>query len=274
MYGKIIVGHDVHEGGEDALALGTLLAEASGAGLVVAGVFPFGTLPRGFDAPWREEEERIASELDRIAKQAGAEAEAFPAASPARGLQGLAEEVEADLIVVGSSRHSPVGQVLAGNVGTGLLTGSPCAVSVAPRGYRERAILDTIVVGFDGSAESRLALRDATELATATDARLRLVAVMEPPSLGWAELREATERELRDQLTDALVEIPGSVDTETEIVAGDPAEALAEAGRAPGSLMLLGSRAYGPVRRVLLGSVSAALVRSAPCPVIVHPRGG
>ena len=32
------------------------------------------------------------------------------------------------------------------------------------------------------------------------------------------------------------------------------------------------SRAYGRLRRVLLGSVSAALARSAPCPLIVHPR--
>jgi Universal stress protein family len=35
----------------------------------------------------------------------------------------------------------------------------------------------------------------------------------------------------------------------------------------------LGSRGYGPVRRVLLGSTSNALMRSARCPVIVYPRG-
>jgi hypothetical protein len=35
----------------------------------------------------------------------------------------------------------------------------------------------------------------------------------------------------------------------------------------------VGSRAYGPVRRVLLGSVAKQLVRSAPCPLIVTPRG-
>jgi len=35
---------------------------------------------------------------------------------------------------------------------------------------------------------------------------------------------------------------------------------------------MIGWRAYGPLRRVLLGSVSTALVRSAPCPMIVHPR--
>ena len=38
-------------------------------------------------------------------------------------------------------------------------------------------------------------------------------------------------------------------------------------------LMLVGSRGYGPMGRVLLGSVSSQLMHAAPCPVIVVPRG-
>jgi nucleotide-binding universal stress UspA family protein len=37
-------------------------------------------------------------------------------------------------------------------------------------------------------------------------------------------------------------------------------------------LLVLGSRGHGPVRAVLLGSVSSALVRSAESPVVVIPR--
>lgn len=37
-------------------------------------------------------------------------------------------------------------------------------------------------------------------------------------------------------------------------------------------VLVLGSRGYGPIRRLLLGSVSTRLVRSAPCPVIMYPR--
>ena len=50
-------------------------------------------------------------------------------------------------------------------------------------------------------------------------------------------------------------------------------EALANVAQAPGTLLVVGSRGYGPLRRVLLGSVSTELVRSAPCPLIVTPRG-
>ncbi|HSS43092.1 MAG TPA: universal stress protein [Solirubrobacterales bacterium] len=46
-------------------------------------------------------------------------------------------------------------------------------------------------------------------------------------------------------------------------------EACEEAGA---DLLVAGSRNYGPVRRVLLGSVSTQLMHRAPCPVLVVPR--
>jgi nucleotide-binding universal stress UspA family protein len=39
-------------------------------------------------------------------------------------------------------------------------------------------------------------------------------------------------------------------------------------------LLVAGSRGYGPVRSVLVGSVSRALVRDASCPIVVAPRPG
>lgn len=283
MYRKIIVGHDLHSGGEDALALSREIAQATGAQLVVAGVFPTGALPHGFEASWAVEEERVAREIQRIAEEAGAEAEAFPSSSPASGLHGLAEEIDADLVIVGSSRHSTLHQILAGDVGLGLLHGAPCAVAIAPRGYAEQARdeLSTIVVGFDGSNESRLALEDAVELADRSGATLKLVAVAQEPAIaygkgasmgGYQELKEAVEEQVRERLDEALGSIPKSVTAEASLVVGDPGEKLAQAASGS-SLLILGSRAYGPLRRVLLGSVSTALMRTAPCPVLVHPRG-
>jgi hypothetical protein len=67
-------------------------------------------------------------------------------------------------------------------VGVALLHGAPCAVAIAPRGYREHAHeIRAIAVGFDGSAESGLALMAASELAAATGATLKLISVAEPP---------------------------------------------------------------------------------------------
>ncbi len=121
MYRKIIVGHDLHDGGRDALALGRLISEATGAELIVAGIFPVAAQP--FESPpeWHEAERRMTSEIKQVADAVGAEAETVPSSSPTRGLHDLAEVVDADLVVLGSSRQSKVGEILAGNVGLGLL---------------------------------------------------------------------------------------------------------------------------------------------------------
>jgi nucleotide-binding universal stress UspA family protein len=283
MYRKILVGYDDSDQSKDALALGKQLADASRAELVVAGVFQFDPIWREYDPHFHEEEAEYARKIEAAAKSVGAEPEAFPSSSPARGLHQLAEEIDADLILVGSAHHGRVGQALAGSVGVALLNGSPCAVGIAPLGYRDRARegIAAVVVGVDGSPESRLAFEAASELASATGAKLRLVAVAETPLMGtgkgggegWHELKEAIEQSTRERLAEARDSVPEGIEVEATLVSGEPAEALVNAARAPGTLLVVGSRGYGPLRRVLLGSVSARLVRSAACPLIVTPRG-
>ena len=284
MYRKIIVGHDLKDGGRDALALGQAVADATGAALVVAGIFPVAAQPFEFPAEWIEAEERMASEIQQAAAAVGAEAVTHPSSSPARGLHVLAEETDADLVVVGSSSRGKADQIFAGNVGLGLLHGSPCAVAIAPQGYRDHdGGLRTIVVGYDGSHEADFALRDAVELAREGGCQLKLVSAAEPPPIvygkgagagqGWAELESAIEEMVGANLDEAKAAVPDDVECEGTVVSGEPAEVLADAAAEPGTILVLGSRAYGPIRRVLLGSVSRAVMRSARCPVLVHPRG-
>jgi nucleotide-binding universal stress UspA family protein len=77
---------------------------------------------------------------------------------------------------------------------------------------------------------------------------------------------------MRQRLDEALRSAPEDVRLEGTLVDGPPAESLAQIAREAGAVLVVGSRAYGPLRRVLLGSVSTELVRTAPCPLIVHPR--
>lgn len=249
----------------------------------MAGVFQFDPMWKGSDSHFHDAEVEYARQIEAAAEAVGAEAEAFPSDSAARGLHELAEEIEADLILVGPAHHGRVGQAIAGSTGVALLHGAPCAVGIAPLGYRDRtsAGIGAIVVGYDGSPESSHALTAACELATSLGAKLKLVAVAEPPvigtgkggSAGWRELKEAVEEIMRDHLTEARRTIPAEIDVDATLVGGDPAESLVKVADAPGTILLVGSRGYGPLRRVLLGSVSTPLVRSAPCPVIVTPRG-
>ena len=283
MYRKILVGYDDSDQAKDALALGKQLADATGAELVAAGVFQFDPMWEGLDPHFREADAEFARKIEAAAKSVGAEAEATPSSSPARGLHRLAEEIGAELILVGSARHGRIGQILAGSTGIALLHGSPCAVGIAPSGYRHQsgAGIASIAVGFDGSEESGLALIAATQLASKIDAKMKLVAVAQPPppsmgkggNVGRRELTEAIQEEMRNRLAEAREAIPDDVEAEATLITGDPVEALVNVAQISGTLLVLGSRGYGPLRRVLLGSVSTELVRSAPCPLIVTPRG-
>jgi nucleotide-binding universal stress UspA family protein len=58
----------------------------------------------------------------------------------------------------------------------------------------------------------------------------------------------------------------------TKIADGETTAALVESS-AHVDLLVLGSRGYGPLKRVLLGSVSRAAVNDARCPVLIVPRG-
>jgi nucleotide-binding universal stress UspA family protein len=213
---------------------------------------------------------------------AGAAAEAGPGESPAQGLQQLSEEIQPDIVVVGSSHRSAIGQVLAGNVALRLLNGLDRPLAVAPAGYAHHGEgLRTIGVGFDGSPESRAALEAASELAGGSGAELRVMAVTVPqPALTahpWAFAwgagagPERYENRLRESLESATGALPADVKRSTRFLHGGAVTVLVDEADEL-DLLVLGSRGYGPVRRVLLGSVSSELVHRTPCPLLVIPR--
>jgi nucleotide-binding universal stress UspA family protein len=206
------------------------------------------------------------------------------ASSPARGLHDLAEQLHADLIVLGSAAHGTAGQLLAGSVALSLLHGSPCSVAIAPKKFAGRTSdgLADVTVGYDGEDESKLALDEAIELARAAGAPVKLVTAAPPSPIiygkgggagqGRHELDKTIHDMMRGRLDEALGSAPDDVKVDGTLVDGDPATALEQIGVEDGGVLVLGSRGYGPLRRVLLGLVSAKLLRTAPCPVIVHPR--
>ncbi len=282
MFSRIIVGHDHHAGGQDALALGHLLAEATGAELIVAGVIPMGPALIDTEVLFRMQSRSFTDAISERAGTVGAEPRVYHSQSVARGLNDLADEAGADLIVVGSSRRGKVGQVLAGHIALQLLHGSRCAVAVAPDGYADDppASLDSIVVGVDGAREAQAAAAAAVDVAGATGASVRLVAVQQAPAVMYGpgavagshdKLEAAIRGYLQHDLDSAAAAFPADAKPETELLDGDPGELLRDAA-SEASLLMLGSRGFGPLGRVVLGSTDARLLKAAPCPVLVWPR--
>ncbi len=267
---EIVIGYDGSSRGEDAVALGEALAEALEAEPVVVSV-------RGGDS----NREPDASDAPEGPRGIGSEARELSDDSPARALHALAEAEHPSAIVLGSTHRGPLGRVFIGSVGEALLSGAPCAIAVAPRGYatREDRPLLRIGVGVDGSRESWAALDVGIQLAQRLNAAFTLVAVAGPhgQAVGAASAPAPDPASIRQEgmvraLDEATDRVPTDLPVARRLLRGDPAAKLAEAAE-DFDLLILGSRGYGPLRGVLLGAVSAKLMRSAPCPVLVLPRG-
>lgn len=287
-YGTLVAGYDGTEQAADGLALARLLAGVTGAELLVAAVvsreFPYvpGTAAR------EEELRRAAGEMLAAAAGGGdrIHTRVVAARSAAQGLHELAESAQADALVVGSSHRGAIGRAVAGSTAERLLHGAPCPVAVAPAGFRDRSdrALKVVGCGFDGSAESGVALRHAELLARRSGAVLRLLAVHEPEVVfgidavpaGYdpSEIAEHARAGLERKLDEAAAEIAPGLEVQRYVLEGSAAGALASAAGNGIDLIVVGSRQYGPVRRVLLGGVSSGLVRACPTSILVVPRSG
>ena len=136
-----------------------------------------------------------------------------------------------------------------------------------------------IVVGVDGSAESKQAAEFASTLAGPLGAELLLVFVAlrpvpfgpEPYALGLAEW-ELTEREYANALLREMAArcSRGGAPVKTTFETGGPAEVIAElAGKEEVEFVVVGHRGRGAVKRLLLGSVADRLAQISPRPVLI-----
>ncbi len=239
MYRRLLIGYDGEEHARDALALARGLASIEGAELILATALeldPLATPQDAYEQAMAEAEAKLRGSAAEVLGEASFELRMVGGVSAPRALTELAEAERADVIVLGSTHRGGLGRVLPGSVGESLLHGAPCAVLIAPIGFagRDRLEIRVIGVGFDGRDEAG----HAREVASALGAELGAV-----------------------------------VETITVEDDRDPAEVLAERS-ADLDLLVVGSRNYGPVRRALIGSVAAEVMRTATSPVLVVPRSG
>jgi nucleotide-binding universal stress UspA family protein len=140
----------------------------------------------------------------------------------------------------------------------------------------------TIVVGIDGSTQSRHAAAMAASLAKQSGATLQLMTVVRPPEGWWGIVGSPpTPSALSKTLTDAQREILDSVVEELDLEGvdyhtlediGDPARVLVEhCEEVDADLLIVGRRGAGLIERIVLGSVANRVAHDAPCPVVLVP---
>ena len=284
----LLIGVDGSPRAADAMAVAALLAPALDAEPALLYAHPYGELEGLLSGG--EDEQLVREVAETCARQAqahlgGARTPRLTLVadrSPARALHAAAEDPDVTAIVVGSSRRGPVGRVLPGGVAHRLLSGAPCPVVVAPAGFTSRQPLGlgAVGAGFDGSAESSSALHTAAGLARANDGPLVVIAVHSRIAFGHLpvaadQAATSVNQQIRSDLSRNVDEAVTGLGMEDQVTAtlrdGDAATVLAEESERL-DLLVLGSRGYGPLGSVLLGSVSSRLLSTSACPVMVVPR--
>jgi nucleotide-binding universal stress UspA family protein len=275
-----IAGFDGSDGSRAALHFATRLGRAVAADVVavtgyvvpqhIAGKGASDGAQAALAEDSRAEAERTLAELDdegvaqRIARPGGA----------AQALIEAADDLGAELIVVGTHDAKGVQRLKLGSTAERVVHGAPCPVAIAPYGIGTSAP-KAIAVAFDGREPAQTALAYAAGLARLFSARLALIAVAEPFGDGRWEGHGADSRivsPIVDAADTAAEALRPELEVEVRTEVGAPREAIVAACTDDIDLLVTGSRAYGPLHATLVGSVSHYLAAHARCPVIVVPR--
>lgn len=204
-------------------------------------------------------------------------------ADPVDAILGEATRVQADAIVVGWRGHGPVRRLLTGSVSRGVVRGAPCSVLVV---HRRRPAVRRVVVGFDGSDNSRRAVALVARLEAPADGRVILLSAVERlyvPTAGVlpliaaevaAEVRrtnkEKIENAQRDLAMAAQSLSKAGWEVSTAVTEGAPLrDLLATVVQVSADLLVVGARGTSGIEGLLVGSVAEGALNRSPVPVLV-----
>ena len=192
---------------------------------------------------------------------------------PAHVISDLADDRHARLVVLGLGRHQLVDRIFGDETALKVARLSHVPVLAVPDG--PVAMPRHAIVGIDFSEGSVRAAQAALRLLEAGGV-LELVHVVPRERLlfdAWVS-QEEYMRFVHHSLTRfrARLSVPDDVRVESIVLSGDPAkELLTYARRMEADLIATGSHGHGFVTRLVIGSVTTKLLRTATCPVLVTP---
>ena len=233
---------------------------------------------------WEQDDrEFLEEQAERLRIAGGTVAEAhLKKGRAADEIAGLAEELGASLIAMGSRGLGTIKRLVVGSVSEGVVSLAPCPVLVM-RGGEGAWPPTRIVVGADLSEEAKKASELAMTFGGALGAGVLLVLAYERRMVatrGMGDPRPLIEADrARNRAWEALSQLSAGLESvvgvrpESRAVLGDAAAVIQEAaeeGEEP-TLVVVGRRGMGAVARLALGSVSSAVLRSVSGPVLIVP---
>jgi nucleotide-binding universal stress UspA family protein len=195
--------------------------------------------------------------------------------SPAEVILTVAEEEKTDLIVMGARGLGPVKERLFGSVAHRILSSAPCPKLIVSGPVKS---LRQVLLPLRSSSDTEDAIRFLERHPFRQPIELTLLSVLPsftPPS-GMAALAaqplQARERENAQLFLESTAHRLQRLDytVRSQVVTGPPVESILDQAKAQRTdLILMGSRGRQGLRRLVLGSVSHAVLHHAPGPVLV-----
>lgn len=267
MFSRILIATDGSDTAEVALAQGMELARRLDAEAIV--VTAHRALRPGAGSALGPAEDFAADDIARSVLEAASDRyegsvrmrTVLRQGYPADVIIDIAEESDADVIVVGNVGMAGSKRLLLGSVPNTVSHHAPCHVLIVNTGWARRGTLEErdeagslprkILIGTDGSPTADRAVRIGSDLARRVEASVVLVHVGEVPK-GERVLRQAAD------------EIGEGLKISTRAVQGNPADRLLEVAEEGGAdLVILGNKGMTGARRLLVGSVTNSVSHHA-----------
>jgi nucleotide-binding universal stress UspA family protein len=276
---SILVATDFSAAGEAAVRSAAAIAGQSGGALTVVHVTEQPPMfsqplldrigPADPDELWTREARRsIAQLLTELGGDLAGVRGCVRVGTPSREIVGLAEEIDADAIVLGSKGTSRIQRLLLGSTAENVVRNASCPVLVVRERPLER--IRRVLLPVDMDDGSRATVRYAQE---------HLGEGVEVEAIHVVGFPRHIDPELEGVLPDdaesavrlrAFLDELGAERIPARVVLGEPAAAILDAA-ADADLVLIATRGLKGIARALLGSVAEKVVRHSEGPVLVVP---
>lgn len=283
---RYVVGYSANARGHDAVNLAVSLARGRGASLdlvlVVPEVQQFGAAhaPKaGFETLLNEQaREWLDEALKLVPADVPAKAHIRSGDSDAHALIDAAEELGADVLVIGATSNGLFKRFTIGSVASALLHASTVPVALAPHGYHRMEALTRISCGLGTRAGAEKLLDFAIGMAANRKVPLRVVSLLALDGGSSADAAEAARDYAEKALAAAAPEDPSGVPLEakTDVAVAHGRsieEAVDDLDWEDGEILVIGSSRLAAARSIFLGSTANRILRALPVPMLVVPSG-